>query len=198
MNVAVVKYNAGNIFSVMNALRRLGVEPLLTDKSEELQSADCVIFPGQGEANATMTYLREHGLDRVITSLQRPVLGICIGQQLLCRHSEEGDTDCLGVFDVDVIRFRPQRHEDKVPCMGWNMLYNTATPLMKGLEGEYVYFVHSYYVPLCQYNIATTDYILPYIAALCRDNFYTTQFHPEKSGSAGEQILTNFLKIANS
>ena len=197
MQVAVVKYNAGNIFSVMNALRRLGVEPLLTDNADELRTADRVLFPGQGEASSAMAYLRSHGLDTVIRSLTQPVLGICIGQQLLCRHSEEGDTDCLGIFDAEVKRFVPTRHEEKVPCMGWNALHHTSSPLMEGIEGEYVYFVHSYYVPLCSETIATADYILPYSAALHKDNFYTTQFHPEKSGSVGERILRNFLEIEN-
>ncbi len=195
MQVAVVKYNAGNIFSVMNALRRLGMEPLLTDKAEELQAADRVIFPGQGEASTAMAYLRQHGLDQVIRSLQQPVLGICIGQQLLCRHSEEGNVDCLNIFDADVKRFVPERHEDKVPCMGWNSLHHTSSPLMQGLEDQYVYFVHSYYVPLCEETIATANYVLPYSAALHKDNFYATQFHPEKSGAAGEQILRNFLSL---
>ena len=190
-----MKYNAGNVFSVLNALRRIGVEPLLTDDGEELRRADRVVFPGQGEASTSMAYLREHGLDEVIRSLTQPVLGICIGQQLMCRHSEEGDTDCLGIFDADVKRFTPQRHEDKVPCMGWNSLYNTASPIMEGIEGKYVYFVHSYYVPLCSNTIATADYILPYSAAMQRDNFYACQFHPEKSGSVGEQIIRNFLEL---
>ncbi len=190
-----MKYNAGNVFSVLNALRRIGVEPLLTDAGEELRRADRVVFPGQGEASTAMAYLREHGLDEVIRSLTQPVLGICIGQQLMCRHSEEGDTDCLGIFDADVKRFTPQRHEDKVPCMGWNSLYNTASPIMEGIEGKYVYFVHSYYVPLCSNTIATADYILPYSAAMQRDNFYACQFHPEKSGSVGEQIIRNFLEL---
>lgn len=190
-----MKYNAGNVFSVLNALRRIGVEPLLTDAGEELRRADRVVFPGQGEASTAMAYLRAHGLDEVIRSLTQPVLGICIGQQLMCRHSEEGDTDCLGIFDADVKRFTPQRHEDKVPCMGWNSLYNTASPIMEGIEGKYVYFVHSYYVPLCSNTIATADYILPYSAAMQRDNFYACQFHPEKSGSVGEQIIRNFLEL---
>lgn len=195
MQVAIVKYNAGNIFSVVNALRRLGVEPLLTDKAEELQRADRVLFPGQGEASTTMSYIREHGLDKIILSLRQPVLGICVGQQLMCRHSEEGDTDCLGIFPVDVKRFRPMRHEDKVPAMGWNSIYNLKTPLMQGIaERDYVYFVHSYYVPMCEYTIATSDYVQPFSAALHKDNFYATQFHPEKSGSVGERIIKNFLE----
>lgn len=195
MQVAVVKYNAGNIYSVMNALRRLGVEPLLTDDAKLLRKADRVLFPGQGEASGAMAYLHERGLDEVIRSLSQPVLGICIGQQLLCKHSEEGDTDCLGIFNVAVKRFTPTSHKEKVPCMGWNNLYNTSTSLLKGLEQQYVYFVHSFYVPLCQETIATADYIQPYSAALHKDNFYATQFHPEKSGSVGELIIRNFLEL---
>ena len=195
MNVAIVKYNAGNVYSVVNALKRLGIEPLLTDDAEELMKADRVLFPGQGEASGAMEYLKARRLDEVIRNLQQPVLGICIGQQLLCRHSEEGDVDCSGVFDAEVKRFQPQRHEDKVPCMGWNAIYDTKSPLMQGLEGEYVYFVHSYYIPLCSETVATADYILPYSAAMHKDNFYTCQFHPEKSGRVGEQIIKNFLAI---
>ena len=195
MQVAVVKYNAGNIYSVMNALKRLGVEPLLTDDAQQLRQADRVLFPGQGEASGAMAYLHEHGLDQVIRSLTQPVLGICIGQQLLCRHSEEGNVDCLGIFDAEVKRFSPTRHEDKVPCMGWNRIYDTKSELMTGIEGQFVYFVHSFYVPSCPETIATADYIQPYSAALHKDNFYATQFHPEKSGSVGERIIRNFLEL---
>ena len=195
MNVAIVKYNAGNVYSVVNALKRLGIDPLLTDDAEQLMKADRVLFPGQGEASGAMEYLKARRLDEVIRNLKQPVLGICIGQQLLCRHSEEGDTDCIGIFDAEVKRFLPTRHEDKVPCMGWNRLYDTKSPLMQGLEGEYVYFVHSYYVPMCQETIATADYILPYSAAMHKNNFYTCQFHPEKSGKVGEQIIKNFLAL---
>ena len=195
MNVAIVKYNAGNIYSVVNALKRLGLEPLLTDDAEQLQKADRVLFPGQGEASGAMEYLKARRLDDVIRDLRQPVLGICIGQQLLCRHSEEGNTDCIGIFDAEVKRFQPQRHEDKVPCMGWNRLHSTASPLMQGIEGEYVYFVHSYYVPLCKDTIATADYILPYSASMHKNNFYACQFHPEKSGRVGEQIIKNFLAL---
>ena len=195
MNVAIVKYNAGNIYSVVNALKRLGIEPLLTDDAEQLKKADKVLFPGQGHAGEAMSYLKARRLDEVIRDLRQPVFGICVGQQLLCRHSEEGDVDCIGVFDAEVKRFQPQRHEDKVPCMGWNQLYDTKSPLMEGIEGGYVYFVHSYYVPLCQETIATADYILPYSAAMHKDNFYACQFHPEKSGKVGEQIIKNFLAI---
>lgn len=197
MNVAIVKYNAGNIYSVVNALRRMGIEPMVTDDAETLRTADRVLFPGQGEAHSAMEYLRGHGLDTVIRSLTQPVLGICVGQQLLCQHSEEGDTDCLDVFPLDVRRFHPTRHEDKIPQMGWNSLHDLRSPLMKGVsEGDYVYFVHSYYVPLSeQYTIAHTDFTLPYSAAIHHRNFYATQFHPEKSGSVGAKILQNFIDL---
>lgn len=195
MNVAIVKYNAGNIYSVVNALKRLGISPTLTDDAEQLMKADRVLFPGQGQAREAMDYLRARRLDEVIRALRQPVLGICVGQQLLCRHSEEGDTDCLGVFDADVKRFRPERHEDKVPAMGWNRLYDLKTGLYRGLEEPYAYFVHSYYVPLCEATVATSSYILPYSASLHKDNFYTCQFHPEKSGKAGETIIKNFLEL---
>ena len=200
MNIAIVKYNAGNIYSVVNALKRLGIDPLLTDNPEELRRADKVLFPGQGEARGAMDYLRQRGLDQVIRQLTQPVLGICIGQQLLCRHSEEGDTDCIGVFDSPVLRFRPHSHADKVPAMGWNRIGQLKSKLMEGLTAAdgtdpYVYFVHSYYVPPCEHTIATADYILPYSAALNKDNFYATQFHPEKSGDTGERILENFIKL---
>lgn len=199
MQVAIVKYNAGNIYSVVNALRRMGIEPLLTDVAEELQKADRVLFPGQGEARGAMEYLKARRLDEVIRQLKQPVLGICVGQQLLCRHSEEGDVDCIGVFDAEVKRFQPQRHEDKVPAMGWNRLYDLKSQLYKGFseaqQPPYAYFVHSYYVPLCADTAATADYILPYSASLHKDNFYACQFHPEKSGKVGEQILRNFMEI---
>ena len=195
MDVAIVKYNAGNIYSVVNAMKRLGIEPMLTDDAEMLQKADRVLFPGQGQAREAMEYLKDHQLDQVIKNLKQPVLGICVGQQLLCRHSEEGDVDCIGIFDVDVKRFQPQKHEDKVPAMGWNEIYDLKTELYRGLSHPYSYFVHSYYVPLCEETIAKADYILPYSASLHKDNFYTCQFHPEKSGKVGEQILKNFLEI---
>lgn len=198
MNIAIVKYNAGNIGSVENAVRRMGIEPVVTDDVEKIQGADRVIFPGQGEAHSTMAYLKAHRLDEVIVGLKQPVLGICIGMQLLCCHSEEQNTDCLGVFDVDVKRFMPQRHEDKVPQMGWNTIEQTKSELFKGFEKpEFVYFIHSFYVPTCEWTIATTDYIQPYSSALHKDNFYATQFHPEKSGSVGERILTNFITMRN-
>ncbi|MBQ9677262.1 MAG: imidazole glycerol phosphate synthase subunit HisH [Prevotella sp.] len=193
MNVAIVKYNAGNIYSVVNALRRLGIEPLLTDNAEQLRTADRVLFPGQGEARGAMEYLKARRLDEVIRSLRQPVLGICVGQQLLCKHSEEGNVDCIGIFDAEVRRFHPKRHEDKVPCMGWNRLTDVKSPLF--VEDTYVYFVHSYYVPFCADTVATADYILPYSAALQKENFYACQFHPEKSGTVGEQIIKKFLEL---
>ena len=196
MKVAIVKYNAGNIRSVINAVRRLGIDPIYTDDADILRQADRVIFPGQGEASTAMAYLREHGLVEVISSLRQPVLGICIGQQLLCRHSEEGDTECMGIFRTDVKRFQPERHEDKVPVMGWNAIKNLKSPLFNGLaDDDYVYFVHSYYCPICEDTIAESHHILNYSAALHRENFYATQFHPEKSGDVGEQILKNFLTL---
>ena len=194
MKVAVVKYNAGNIQSVMNALRRVGVDPVLTDNPVELRKADRVIFPGQGEASHAMEYLQTHGLDQVIKSLTQPVLGICIGEQLMCEHSEEGNVDCLGIFPAQVLRFHPQKHEQKVPHMGWNQLENVQDPLLEGInEGAFVYFVHSFYVPTTDYTIATTNHILSFSSAMRKGNFMATQFHPEKSGSVGERILTNFL-----
>lgn len=195
MNVAIVKYNAGNIYSVVNSLCRMGIDPIVTDDAEQIQKADRVLFPGQGHAAKAMEYLKERRLDEVIRDLRQPVFGICVGQQLLCRHSEEGDVDCIGIFEAEVRHFQPKRHENKVPCMGWNRLYETKSPLMQGLEGEYVYFVHSYYVPLCKDTIATTEYILPYSASIHKDNFYACQFHPEKSGKAGERIIKNFLEL---
>ena len=196
MQIAIVKYNAGNIYSVVNAMKRLGIEPILTDDPELLSKAEKVLFPGQGNAKEAMTYLKAHHLDQVIANLKQPVLGICVGQQLLCKHSEEGDVDCIGIFDAEVKRFSPQRHEDKVPAMGWNEIYDVSTPLLKGLgEHPYTYFVHSYYVPVSNETIATANYILPYSAAMHKDNFYTCQFHPEKSGKIGEQILKNFLEL---
>ena len=196
MKVAVVKYNAGNIRSVDYALKRLGVEAVITADKEELQSADKVIFPGVGEAETTMNHLMATGLDELIKNLRQPVFGICLGMQLMCRYSEEGEVDCLNIFDVDVKRFVPQKHEDKVPHMGWNTIGKTNSKLFEGFtEPEFVYFVHSFYVPVCDFTAAETDYIHPFSAALHKDNFYATQFHPEKSGKTGEKILKNFLDL---
>ena len=196
MKVAVVKYNAGNIRSVDYALKRLGVEAVITADKEILQSADKVIFPGVGEAGTTMNHLKATGLDELIKNLRQPVFGICLGMQLMCRHSEEGEVDCLNIFDVDVKRFVPQKHEDKVPHMCWNTIGKTNSKLFEGFtEEEFVYFVHSFYVPVCDFTAAETDYIHPFSAALHKDNFYATQFHPEKSGKTGERILRNFLDL---
>lgn len=196
MNVAIIKYNAGNIYSVDYALKRLGITPIVTADPEILNKADKVIFPGVGEAFTTMEHLRESGLDRVISNLKQPVLGICLGMQLMCSHSEERNTTCLGIFDTDVKLFVPRKHEDKVPHMGWNTLTNVKSKLFNDKsENKFVYFVHSYYVPVNEYTVATTEYIHPFSAALQKDNFYATQFHPEKSGSVGEMIVKNFLNL---
>ncbi len=190
MTVAVIKYNAGNVFSVMTALGRLGVAAELTDDPRRIRAADKVIFPGVGEASSAMRYLRERGLDDVLRSLMQPVLGICLGLQLLCEWSEEGDTECLGVFPHQVRRFEPVR---KVPHMGWNTITNLHGPLFSELDEPYVYFVHSYYVELGEYTTARSDYIVPFSAALGRDNLFAVQFHPEKSGTDGMKLLENFL-----
>ena len=197
MDVVIIKYNAGNIYSVANAVRRLGIEPIVTDDAAKITSADCVLFPGQGEAANTMQYLRSKSLDQVIKSLRQPVLGICIGMQLMCSHSEEGNTDCLGIFDAEVKRFCPTLHSQKIPHMGWNSLHHLKSPLYEGIsDGDFVYFVHSFYVPQNDLSIADCDYIQPFCASMHRSNYYATQFHPEKSGAVGEQILRNFIQIA--
>lgn len=199
MDIVIIKYNAGNIESVNNALGRLGVKAEITADPEKIRKADKVIFPGVGEASTTMAYLRKHKLDELIVSLKQPVLGICLGLQLMCSHSEENDTRCLGIFDEKVKRFVPKPGEEyitKVPHMGWNAIHDLKSNLMQGIgEKEYVYFVHSYYAEKSEHTIATSDYILPFSAALHKGNFYATQFHPEKSGDIGARILANFLKI---
>lgn len=199
MKIVIVKYNAGNIRSVSNALVRLGYEAEITDDEEKIRNADKVIFPGVGEASTTMDYLRRTGLGSLICSLKQPVLGICLGMQLMCAYSEEGDTECLGIFDVPVKRFlllEPNPDNIKIPQMGWNNITDVRNPLFtKEQEGQFVYFVHSFYVPLCPWTAATTNHTLDYSSALQKDNFYATQFHPEKSGSVGEAILRNFLEL---
>lgn len=196
MDIAIIKYNAGNIYSVAFALKRLGINPVITADKELIQKADKVIFPGVGEAYTTMEYLKEHKMTELIRNLKQPVLGVCLGMQLMCRHSEEGNADCLGIFDVDVKRFISNQHEEKVPHMGWNTISDLRGGLFTPeLEDKFVYFVHSYYVPLNADTAATTDYILPFSASLHKDNFYATQFHPEKSGYVGELILRNFINL---
>jgi glutamine amidotransferase len=191
--IAVIKYNAGNIRSVANALSRLGQECVITDNKEEIYNADRVIFPGVGEAGSAMRYLRERQLDKVITSLKQPVLGICLGLQLMCRYSEEGNTECLKIFDSDVRQF-PKF--DIVPHMGWDNFSSLEGKLFNGIKTEDdVYYVHSYYPEISSYTIAVCDYIVPFSSAMQKDNFYATQFHPEKSASAGELILKNFLEL---
>ncbi len=191
--IAIIKYNAGNIKSVSNALARLGYDSVITDDHNIIRSAGKVIFPGVGEAGSAMNYLRSRNLDRLIVSLKQPVLGICLGQQLMCRHSEEGNTDCLGIFDAGVFRFP---HTDKVPHMGWNNFFSLKGPLFEGVPSSTdVYYVHSYYTEISASTVAVCDYILPFSAAMQKNNFYATQFHPEKSASAGELILKNFLGL---
>lgn len=197
--IAIIKYNAGNIGSVTNALNRLGIENKVTDDPEELKAADKVIFPGVGEAGTAMNYLRERGLDQVIKELKQPVLGICLGMQLMCSHSEEGDTECLGIFDTTVKKF-PATAGMKVPHMGWNSLntevVNLQSTVLQGLQpAADVYYVHSYYAEVCENTVAACDYILPFSSVLQKDNFYATQFHPEKSAGIGEQILKNFIEL---
>ncbi len=193
--IAIIDYNAGNIQSVEFAMQRLGVDYVTTSNKELIRKADKVIFPGVGEAKNTMEFLKAQGLDTFIKELKQPVLGICLGMQLMCKHSEEGDVNALGIFDTTVKKFIPTDGE-KVPHMGWNTIIDVKSPLFEGeLEGKYVYFVHSYYAEPCQHTIATTNYVLPYSSALYKDNFYATQFHPEKSGDVGEQILRNFINL---
>lgn len=196
MNIVIIKYNAGNIFSVEHAFKRLGIEAVVTGDKELIRKADKVIFPGVGEASSTMQHLQQTGLDKLIPDLKQPVLGICLGMQLMCSRSEEGNVDCLNIFGTEVKRFVPQKHEDKVPHMGWNTISNVKSDLFDtSLENQFVYFVHSYYVAISEHTAAVTDYIHPFSAAMHKNNFYATQFHPEKSGSVGESILKNFLKI---
>ncbi|MCU4175768.1 imidazole glycerol phosphate synthase subunit HisH [Carboxylicivirga sp. N1Y90] len=197
--IVIIKYNAGNIRSVLNALNRLGYDAEISADPEVIRNADKVIFPGVGEASTTMEYLRRTKLDELIVSLKQPVLGICLGMQLMCSSSEEGNVSCLNIFDEKVIKFQlPVGNEEniKIPHMGWNTIFDVNSQLFDAsLEGEHVYFVHSYYVALGADTAATTNYIVDYSSALQKDNFYATQFHPEKSGSVGERILSNFLKL---
>ena len=193
MSVVIINYNAGNVQSVTYALQRLGVEPVLSDDPETIRSADKVIFPGVGEASTAMKFLKERQLDEVIRGLKQPVFGVCLGLQLMCNHSEENDTECLGIFDVQGKKFEPLL---KVPQMGWNNLESMSSDLFIGLPEEpYVYYVHSYYAELSEWTVAETEYVNRFSAALQKDNFYALQAHPEKSGKVGEQILANFLKL---
>ena len=196
MKIAIIKYNAGNIQSVLYALERIGKSAVVTDDPNEIHAAEKVIFPGVGEASTAMSYLKERGLDRLILDLRQPVLGICLGMQLMCRYSEENDTDCLGIFEEEVRKFQPREGGEKVPQIGWNNIYDLNSPLFAGLkENSYCYFVHGYYAAMGQHTIATTDYVQPYSSGLHRDNFYGVQFHPEKSAQVGERILNNFLSL---
>ncbi|BFM44960.1 imidazole glycerol phosphate synthase subunit HisH [Flavobacterium sp. CFS9] len=193
MKIVIINYGAGNIQSIMFAVERLGFKAVLSNNPDEIQKADKVIFPGVGEASSAMGKLKESGLDRLIPNLKQPVLGICLGMQLMCNTTEEGNTKGLGIFDVDVIKFSSNV---KVPQMGWNQIYDLKSDLFKDIaENEFMYLVHSFYAPNCKYTIATTNYDVEYASALQKNNFYGTQFHPEKSGDIGEKILNNFLKI---
>lgn len=197
MKLVIIKYNAGNIQSVLFALERIGVQAIVTDDAAEISTADKVIFPGVGEASTAIQYLKARNLDRLIVSLRQPVLGICLGMQLLCTHSEENNTDCLNVFtEVMVKKFAPANISLKVPQIGWNNIFHLHSPLFNSVnENEYCYFVHGYYAGKSSYTIATADYGGEYSAALQKDNFYGVQFHPEKSAATGEQILKNFLSL---
>lgn len=192
--IAIIKYNAGNVKSVQYALERLGAISVVTDDEDTIRNADKVIFPGVGHAGSAMDNVKEKGLDKLIVSLKQPVLGVCVGMQLMCKHSEEGDTTGMGIFDTEIKLFRSDVL--KVPQMGWNTIFGFKSPLFKGLsEPAYIYNVHSYYAELNEQTAATCDYVQPYSAALQKDNFYAVQFHPEKSGKVGEQILKNFISI---
>jgi glutamine amidotransferase len=194
MNIVIIKYNAGNTKSVEHALHRLDIQPIITDDIMLIQKADKIIFPGVGHAATTMQYLKERNLDKVIKNLKQPVLGICLGQQLMCAHSEEGNVDCLNIFPIQVKKFSAKDNLLKIPQMGWNNLFDIKSNLFKNInENEFVYFVHSYYCELSEYNIASCEYILPFSAALHKDNFYAVQFHPEKSADVGHVILKNFI-----
>ncbi len=197
MNLVIIKYNAGNIQSVRYALERIGANATVTDDIATIKAADKVIFPGVGEASTAMQYLRERKLDELIVGLKQPVLGICLGMQLMCKHSEENNTDCLNIFEEEVRQFKPGAETRlKVPQIGWNNIYDLKSPLFNGISEEsYCYFVHGFYAALGEHTIATTDYVQPYSSALHKNNFYGVQFHPEKSAEIGEQILANFLKI---
>ncbi len=193
MKLVIIKYNAGNVCSVEFGLQRLGINAIVSDNAEEILSADKIIFPGVGAAGFAMDYLRERKLDTLIKDCKQPFFGICLGMQLLCAYSEENDTTCIGVFDEQVKKFTGNT---KVPQMGWNNIYDLKAPLFKGLTtDEYVYFVHSYYVEKSTHTVAAANYTLEYSAALQKDNFYAVQFHPEKSGKAGEKILKNFIEL---
>jgi glutamine amidotransferase len=196
MKTVIIKYNAGNIQSVLYALERIGVSAIVTDSIQEIQTADKVIFPGVGEASSAMQYLKERNLDTLIKNLKQPVLGICLGMQLMCTHSTENDTACLGIFEEQVKQFETIEPSIKIPQIGWNTIAALKTPLFKGIaENSFAYFVHGYYAAKGQHTIATTNYIQDYSSALQKDNFYGVQFHPEKSAKAGEQIIQNFLSL---
>jgi imidazole glycerol-phosphate synthase subunit HisH len=199
MKIAIIKYNAGNICSVEFALQRLGIEPDVTADPDKIRAADKVIFPGVGEASTTMKYLRDTKLDELIVSLKQPVLGICLGLQLMCKRSEEGNVTCLGIFDEEVKRFQPapgMENITKVPQMGWNTISSLKSGIFDAsLENQYVYFVHSYYAAVGNHTAALTQYCQPFSAALHKNNFYATQFHPEKSGPVGARILKNFIEL---